>query len=713
MVNSRNAQGQPWYKWVYRWGQTNLTEDDPARGNIDFWRKQWKRTRVQGVIVNCGGIVAYYPSKFGLQYRAATLGDKDYFYEFANAAREEGIVIIARMDINRATEEFYQAHPDWFCVDKEGKPIMSQGRYFSCVNSDYYKEYIPAVLTEIIEKYHPVGFADNSWKGMGREKICYCENCKKSFFEKTGLQLPEKVDWNDPVYRAWIRWSYDCRTANWDLFNEVTTRVGGEDCLWFGMIHADPVNLGGGFGDLKALCERSKYIFSDHQSRDPLNGFEQNNLNGALLRMATPDEDVIAPESFANYVRGPRTFRLAANPYEETRMWMVSGAAGGISPWFHHIGGGERDRRQFETPVPFFQWHEQNERYLYNRKSLANVGLVWSQQNADFYGRDCARERVALPWRGFSHAMSEASIPFMPVHASDIDRYADRLDTLILPDVAVLSPEQEEAVCRFVEIGKNLVVTGITGTLDAEGEPAKPGRLWSLLGIRFTGKTEGSFDEQPSTWEYPLAHTYLHLTEERHPVLDGFENTEIIGFGGGMHVVESIGALKPLCGYVMPFPIYPPEFSWIREINDELHPIFAGQLPGGGRVVYFAADIDRCYGRECLPDHARLLTNAIRWAAGDALKFSVESIGHIDVSLYQQGKSRIAHLVNLSGCDVMPGYLHRILPVGPVRVTMPADESATHVKLLVAGGEIPVEVKDGMVEFTLEKIEDHEVVVVE
>ena len=34
--------------------QTKLTEDDPARHNIDFWRSQWKRTHIQGVIVNCG-----------------------------------------------------------------------------------------------------------------------------------------------------------------------------------------------------------------------------------------------------------------------------------------------------------------------------------------------------------------------------------------------------------------------------------------------------------------------------------------------------------------------------------------------------------------------------------------------------------------------------------------------------------------------------------
>ena len=26
----------PWYRRVKRWGQTNLTEDDPERNNIDF-----------------------------------------------------------------------------------------------------------------------------------------------------------------------------------------------------------------------------------------------------------------------------------------------------------------------------------------------------------------------------------------------------------------------------------------------------------------------------------------------------------------------------------------------------------------------------------------------------------------------------------------------------------------------------------------------------
>ena len=56
----RSAQGQkngsavPWYRRAYRWGQTNITEKDPVRYDIPWWREHWKRTEVQAVIVNRG-----------------------------------------------------------------------------------------------------------------------------------------------------------------------------------------------------------------------------------------------------------------------------------------------------------------------------------------------------------------------------------------------------------------------------------------------------------------------------------------------------------------------------------------------------------------------------------------------------------------------------------------------------------------------------------
>lgn len=711
-MTSTNSSLQPWYLTTYRWGQTNLTEDDPIKCDLDFWRKQWKETNVQGVIVNCGGIVAYYPSKYGLQYRAKFLGEKDYFKEFSAAAHEAGLKIIARMDINRAAPDFYNVHPDWFCIDKQGNPIISQDRYFSCVNSPYYKEYIPAVLTEIIEKYHPVGFADNSWKGLGRKTICYCDSCKKKFMDEYDLNLPEQVSWEDPTYREWVRWSYKCRLENWDLFNETTKRVGGQDCLWLGMLHADPHNLSGSFGDLYELCKRSQIIFSDHQSRDMLNGFEQNSVNGALLRMAS-EENVLAPESFANYVRGDRSFRLASNPAEETRMWMIEGFAGGISPWFHHIGGSQNDRRQFETPIPLFNWHSHNEQYLYNRHDLANVGLVWNQTNADFYGRDNMREKSALPWRGFSHALAKARIPFLPINASDISKYSKRLKTLILADIAILTDNQIEAVCDFVKCGGNLIMTGITATLDCDGNPSSNDKLWKLLGLKLTDKNLGVFSEVNKDWEHYSTHTYFRLPSLRHDILDGFENTDIIPFGGGLRIVESTGSLEPLISYIPAFPIYPPEFCWIREDLDEIKTIFAGKLESGARVVYLAADIDRCFGRGALPDHGRLLANAVKWVSNGTLPIKVEGPGYIDCKLYKQDDKIIIHLVNLSGCN-SSGYCDEYLPVGPITVTVDSqDIKASKALLTVSDGQVPISSSNGKLVFQIDKVIDHEMVVLE
>jgi len=57
--NAEAAPAEPWYRRTTRWGQTNITEKDPVRYDIPWWREFWKRTQVQGVIINAGGIVAY------------------------------------------------------------------------------------------------------------------------------------------------------------------------------------------------------------------------------------------------------------------------------------------------------------------------------------------------------------------------------------------------------------------------------------------------------------------------------------------------------------------------------------------------------------------------------------------------------------------------------------------------------------------------------
>ena len=106
------------------------------------------------------------------------------------------------MDSNRVAEDFYRAHPDWICVDAEGKPYRQADKYITCINSPYYSEYLPRIMTEVIKRSRPDGFSDNSWPGMPRDRICQCRNCSEKFFARAGIALPKVHDWASENYRA-------------------------------------------------------------------------------------------------------------------------------------------------------------------------------------------------------------------------------------------------------------------------------------------------------------------------------------------------------------------------------------------------------------------------------------------------------------------------------------------------------------------------------
>jgi len=707
----------PWYTRTLRWGQTNLTEIDPLVYDPAFWRETWRRTHTQGVIVNAGGIVAYYPSRFPNQYRAEHLGSRDLFGEIVTAAREEGLVVLARMDSNRATRDFYIQHPDWFAVDAAGKPSITQERYQACVNSPYYQEFIPELLQEIIQLYRPDGFTDNSWTGLGRHFICHCTYCQAKFFQDTQLSLPLQPDWQDETYRIWVRWSFACRINNWELNNRVARAAGGEDCLWLGMVNADPVGSQLSFCDLKAAAERSKIMMCDHQSRSALHGFEQNSLNGKLLHSLAGWETVI-PESMAHYVRGLRAFRRASSPALETCLWMTTGMAGGISPWWHHVGSRQEDRRQFKTSLPLLDWHVENEAYLYHRRPLARVGLVWSLDNAVFFGREAAQERVSLPWRGFTHALTRARIPFLPVHADHILQQVGKLDLLILPSLAAVSDAHCRAIQEFAAAGGSLLLTAGTACLDEWGQPRPHYPLAEVCGFL----PEEPFDipgvTEPASWEEFHAHNYLRLPAEgtnqppRHPILQPFTDTDILAFGGRLWRLAAEDWLQVLATYIPPFPIYPPEFSWMRQPHTTMPALLVGEKPGSGRVVVMAGDFDRCYGRAALPDHGDLLASAVRWAAREPAYLQVEGPGYVDCSLYAQDKRLVLHIVNLTGCNPSPGYVEEVIPVGPLSIAVKmTDFTPRQVRLRVAGIHLEPEIDSGWAKIEIETLTQHEMIV--
>jgi hypothetical protein len=725
--------GEPWYRRALRWGQTNVTEHDPTHYDIAWWREYWKRTQVQGVIINAGGIVAYYPSRFPLHRRAQFLGDRDLFGELTRAAHDDGLAVLARMDSNRAHEDFYRTHPDWFASDAAGKPYKAGESFVSCINSPYYDEWIPSLLREIAERYRPEGFTDNSWSGLGRGSICYCEHCRKKFRERTGSELPREKDWNDSVYRQWIQWNYARRVEIWDLNNLTTKDAGGPHCLWVGMNSGSISGQCQSFRDYKAICERAEIILLDHQSRSDAAGFQHNGETGKLIH-GLLGWDKLIPESMALYQAGRPTFRLSAKPAPEARMWMLEGFAGGIQPWWHHIGAYHEDRRAYRTVEPVMGWHKANEEFLVNRKPIATVGVVWSQQNSDFYGRDDADLLVEQPWRGITQALIRARIPYLPVHADHIEREAPSLALLILPNLAAMTDNQVAAVRRFVERGGGLIATGESSLCNEWGEAREDFALADLFGAHSMTKHAATTDSNRRRLMGDTQHTYLRVlpemrarvngprigdeqpvTGERHPVFRGFEETDILLFGGSLEMLKTeANVLVPLT-FIPAFPIYPPETAWMREPTTNIPALILNDRVGRGRVAFLPADLDRRFARDNLPDHGDLLANLSRWSARDNIPFSVEGAALIDCHLYRQPGRLILHLVNLTSAGTWRQPVHELIPVGPLRarVKLPSDVRGRKLRSLVSTQRLTAAEKSGWATFEIKSILDHEVVVLQ
>ncbi len=718
----------PWYRRTLRWGQTNITEADAADYDIGWWRQYWKRTRVQGIIVNAGGIVAYYPSRFPLQYRPPTLGQRDLLGELVQAARADGLVVLARMDSNRTHEDFYRAHADWFAMDASGRPYKAGDLFVTCINSPYYEEYIPDVLREIATRYRPEGFTDNSWSGLGRDSICFCENCRKKFGERGGKALPRQANWDDAVYRDWILWNYARRLEVWELNNRVTRSAGGPDCIWAGMNSGSVAGQCQSFRDYREICARAEIIMLDHQARGDAGGFQQNG-EAAKLVHGLLGWDKLIPESMAMYQAGRPTFRKTVKPAPEARLWMLDGLAGGLQLWWHHVGASQEDRRQFLTAEPICRWHEANQEYLVNRQPMANVGLVWSQRNTDFYGRNRVSELVEQPWRGWSQALVRARIPYLPIHADDLERDRAQFSALILPNMGALSDAQLASIRSFVARGGALIATGRTSLYDEWGQSRRDFALADLFGAHFAGQP-GAAQGQGRAAEL---HSYLRIEggsvspssggqlakqsgspSRRHEILRGFEETDILPFGGWLGEVSAEPGAEVLLTFVPSFPTFPPETSWMREPRTSIPGLVLHRTQPGGRVAFLPADLDRRYASDNLPDHGDLLANLVRWAVGGNLPLRVDGPGLIDCHLYRQENHLILHLVNLTNSGTWRAPVEELIPVGPlkIKVTLPERVRARTTHLLVANRKAPASFEGSAVTLTLLAVLDHEVVLI-
>ncbi|HEY6157913.1 MAG TPA: beta-galactosidase trimerization domain-containing protein [Gemmatimonadales bacterium] len=690
------APAPSWYATMRRCGQLNFNERDPLTLDVAAWIEYWASLRVNALLVNGGGIMAFYPTDVPYHHRSAFLGTRDLFGEMAAAARTRGIRVVARMDCNYSWEEALRAHPEWFERDRDGQPRRhneSTWLFKTCMFSPYFTDQMPAIYREIAQRYAVDAFFTNGWPSTGALGVCYCESCQKVYRDKVGGVPPEQTDATSPLYRRYYAVFMDRLLEVWRLWDAVA-RERRPDAVYVG-------NLGGGIRvvkDLARIGQVAGWFNADHQGRSgdtPLwDCAQQGRVARSVMQRRTITNVTGA------YSNSRPVWRHVAKPAAETTLWMAQTVASGMVPWFHWLGGSPEDDRWRDTGHEFFAWLAAQEPHFRNTRSVADIAVLFPQSTIAFWrGSDRAQGTEYL--QGLYAALLQGRCVFDFVHENALsEETLSRYRALLLPNAAYLGDEPCRQIRAYVQAGGSLLATFETARYDGWGDPRGEPALADLFGVAIAGDVVG-----------PASNSYMRI-DERHPALAGFAGTAILPGPESRLPVRLREAGRPALTVVPRYPAFPPEMVYPRTARTD-DPAAVFRERGGSRLAYFAGDVDRTFWRSGNPDLSRLLQNAVRWLRGDRPSpVTIEGDGLVETFAWETEPGYALHLLNYTTPNLTWGLVERSYPIGPQRVRFEVAPGRTirRVAALRSGRVLPFEQDGAAVHFEVPAVLDYEVV---
>jgi hypothetical protein len=688
-----------WYAVMRRCGQINYNERDPLTMDAEAWGDYWASLKVDAVLLNGGGIVAFYPTQVPYHHRSEFLGKRDLFGEMVAAMKRRGIRAVARMDCNLAYEDALKAHPEWFERNQDGSPrphSESPWLFATCMFSPYFSDQMPAIYREINRQYEVDGFFTNGWPSTGALHVCYCESCRR-LFQKLGGVPPAETDSSNPIYRRYYEAHMDRVQEIWRLWDNIAHEKNPQS-VYVG-------NLGGGLDtvkDLKQISQVAAWFNADHQGRSgetPVwDCAQQGRVAYSVMQGRTVTNVAGA------YSNAQPTWRHVSKPPAELTLWLAQSTASGMVPWFHWLGGSPEDTRWREVGRSFFEWLAANEPHFRNRRTVADMALLYPQRTVAFYSRpDSRRQRYRggpIDYlQGLYYALLEGRFLFDFVHEGNVDAATLRkYRALVIPNAAYLGDAQCNAIRQYVREGGSLLATFETSRYTTWGDLRSDFQLADVFGAHVAGEVIG-----------PRGNSYVRI-EEQHAILKSFHGTTLLP-GAENRVPVSADSVPLVLSVVPAYPAFPPEMVYPRTPRTT-EPAAIFREIGKSRVAYFAGDIDRTCWRSGNSDLSQLLQNAMNWVRGTDPIVSIEGAGLIEAFAWETEAGYALHVLNYTNPNMTHGAIRNSYPLGPQRVRFRIKEGHTvkSVRALRAAATLEFQQQLETVTFELPGIVDYEVV---
>lgn len=653
---AKSTDDDSWWLTPHRLLQTNLREID-ATMDTDQYAREAKELGANIVLFNVGGIVANYPTELEYHWRN-TFMKGDLVGETLKKLHNAGIKMIGRFDFSKINQKYAAKHPEWLYVSEKGEYVNYNGQVHTCVMGGYQQDYLLNILKEALTRYpldgvffNMIGFPQVDYS-RNFHGICQCENCKESFQDFCGLDLP-KHDGDPQTLRKHQEWKGIQINRQFGRVRDLIKSIRSDIVICtYTAEHIDVIRK---------------------ESGAPLGQETWDDVERAQWTLLTTENKQLANTTVHFY---QMIFRhSAAAPYlHSRRLWQQMVNAAWLD--FYCIGPLQRleDRAGIGPISDIYRFHAANEKWMLHTESAADVGLV--RRDGDDY------------W-GWVQILSENHIPFdlISFRHSDLKRYK----TLIVPESGGVKASDARALDTYVKGGGKLLLSGrIPDALTCMGRPALK-----------------------KTW--PLRHSmYVRIRPEDKAELDvdGLKDFDLVQLRGDFHEYEPASGTGQMLRLIHDVMYGPPEKCYYKSVSDI--PALLVRKHGDGMAASFPFQIGAMYREWGNLGHPMLAVGTLDNLLHTGRRLKIGSSPLVEATHRRDLKGRFEWIALYNHSGRLENSFHPPIPIDNVRINLKISRPIKQVTSLTNRTRLTPTVKSSdEMQIILPRLSVFEVILVE
>ena len=662
--------------------QTNLPAYE-AGLNVDSLVADLQNFSANTLLINAGGIMAFYPTKLEFQYTNPFMKE-NMLEDVITKCHAVGIRVIVRFDFSRAHKSIFEKHPEWFYISPQGERIINDDMYVVSINAPYEQEQLFNIVGEVIDRYPIDGIFINMPGYQTRNSyVGKYHGIDQNEFEKkrfatfsNGMKLPVEEDKDDPVFQKY------------EEFKKYTT----EDLMerLYKLVKSKNENI--------AICTYSeKYVdIIRHESQTnslpywPYNA--SDNVNNT--RTSYPDHIV----SNASIQQISFQSRYNAIEPEEISIRLYENIANGSGLDISLMGDFQdyEDERNYDAIKEIYAHHKKFEPYYGRYTSTAQIAVI---APGTWPSGESAQE-----YRGIQLMLKEAHIQFDIIEDSQLANLKETLKryrVIILPEITRLDAAATNALVEISQQGVNLIATNRSLSDDQDA-------LMKIFGAKAV---------QPN---HDGAGYYLNPDDKT--LFKSFNKQKLLFWKFNLGLYDFSAADKTFLPILTPGRPGPPEIIGGHEPTGNY--AMAVKNHGNSKAVLLPINLGRLYYLHGYEQHKNILLDIIDYVFPEVHQL-IQTNAHarVEVILQKFTKNQpenfsskstegmILHLVNLTGFSGNTYFSP--LPMHDINFTIDSEFKPTRLFSMVGGKTIDFTWKDNRLTFALDNLQQYEGVVLE